>query len=88
MARKVENLGGRQFGRLRVVPHTCTREATRPGAQPQTYWRCRSDCGNPVLTKARASELKRNKIKSCGCLAKAYREALVARNKENSRCQS
>lgn len=66
---RVEDLEGKQFGRLLVM--TFSHTATNGSA----YWNCSCSCGKSTTTKA--ARLKTGATVSCGCYA---REATTARN--------
>lgn len=67
---KAEDLTGRVFNHLTVIE----RDLSKKG----TYWLCQCDCGNPILTSARARNLKNGNTKSCGCLrGKNLKERLI-----------
>lgn len=57
------DLVGRRFERLTVIAYDETRKTTGKTA---SYWICRCDCGNEIVT--RGSALTTNNTKSCGCL--------------------
>lgn len=59
--RKVRDLSGQKFGRLRVV-----RYIGRKGNQ--TMWECLCECGKPHI--ASTTNLVRGHVQSCGCLRK------------------
>lgn len=59
---KRENLVGMKFNRLTVLEFAGTTLGRA------AIWRCQCDCGN--ITNVRASKLKNNIIKSCGCYKK------------------
>lgn len=59
--RRVEDLTGQKFGRLKVV-----KMSSEKGNR--TYCECECECGN--FTIVRASSLKYGSVKSCGCLHK------------------
>lgn len=61
MGRPVINLLNEKFNRLTVIENI--------GKQNnEAYWKCLCDCGN--YTNVTSGNLKRNKLKSCGCLFK------------------
>ena len=53
------NLAGQRYGRLTVLERTGTRLG-------HTVWKCRCDCGKAC--EATSNQLRRNRVKSCGCL--------------------
>jgi len=69
------SLVGKRFGYLVAIERT----AIRSDKHTRTYYLCRCDCGNKVVTHS--SSLTTGHTKSCGCLAK---ELLVERGKEKS----
>lgn len=70
MARKCEDLVGREFGRLKVIARAP--DYIRGNGKKEVMWECKCSCGNPNSVIVMSSNLKRkNKgTKSCGCLAK------------------
>lgn len=62
-ARKLEDLSGKQFGRLLVVERST--ENTNTG---QPVWICNCSCGNTVAVKG--EYLRNGTTRSCGCLAR------------------
>ena len=58
---RINNIIGQRFNNLTVIDITDKR---RSGGD--VVWKCQCDCGN--ITYAAASELRNNRIKSCGCL--------------------
>lgn len=59
MGRKFLNLKGRRFGRLKVLNFVERKDS-------HTYWRCKCDCGNEIVTST--SNLRGKSSRSCGCL--------------------
>lgn len=59
---KVEDLTGKKFNKLTVIRRV---ENTKNG---QTRWLCECDCGNTKIVTGVG--LRRNHVKSCGCLVK------------------
>lgn len=57
------NLTGQKFGRLTVLEDTGKRSAGG-----NVIWKCQCECGN--IKEANGSDLKRGRVKSCGCLRK------------------
>lgn len=55
----LNNIVGKQFGRLTVIELAFTKNHTR-------YWRCKCSCGN--YKNVQTSHLKSGAIQSCGCL--------------------
>ena len=53
-----QDLTGKRFGRLTVLEFV-------PNDKPHSYWKCKCDCGNIVITNAQS--LKSADTKSCGC---------------------
>lgn len=62
MANHALDLAGQKFGRLSVV-----RVAHKVGG---VHWHCTCDCGNVKV--ARGADIKRGKVKSCGCLKSEF----------------
>ena len=58
---KINNIIGQKFNNLTVIEMTNRR---RTGGD--VIWKCLCECGN--IAYASASELRNNRIKSCGCL--------------------
>jgi hypothetical protein len=64
-ARRVLNLVGKRFGRLRVIEQVEGRDSHR-----RVQWLCACSCGNQtVLTR---SQLRTGNTKSCGCLRQEF----------------
>lgn len=61
---------GRTFGRLTVLE--------RAGRDPRgkITWRCSCECGNPEFV-AEGDELRRGKVRSCGCLRRETARAIL-----------
>ncbi|MDR6124045.1 hypothetical protein QFZ87_003642 [Bacillus sp. SLBN-46] len=55
----MESLVGKTFRKLTVI--------SQEKIDGKTFCFCQCECGNPELKKAIPSELKRGKLKSCGC---------------------
>lgn len=71
---KSKDLTNQKFGKLLVVEKACTKNG-------KVYWKCLCNCGK--TTYATTSNLRCNKIKSCGCVKN---EILVKRStKHNQR---
>ena len=78
---KAIDLTGNKYGRLTVISRT-DKDPRYKGAM----WLCKCDCGNTIAV--RASSLKYDRTKSCGCLRKGgkkkgKRNAEPKRNKAN-----
>ena len=56
---KIKDLTGKKYNKLTVIGIA---------SRNPLYWECKCDCGN--TTYVRTSNLKRNMVKSCGCLHK------------------
>lgn len=54
---KIIDITGQKFNKLTVLGIA---------SRNPLYWRCRCDCGN--IINVRTSNLKRNQVKSCGCI--------------------
>ena len=63
---KLENLTGMRFGRLTVYERTS--DYITPKGQHETRWLCICDCGKEIIAKS--GDLKKGRVKSCGCLKK------------------
>lgn len=60
--RKVQDLEGQRFGKLRVE------KRVRKEERGSSFWRCRCDCGEFCVVSA--GNLKSERTKSCGCQQK------------------
>lgn len=60
----MEDLTGQKFGRLTVLQYEYFK--LYKNSTKHYYWRCKCECGNEKIVNA--NNLKRGKIKSCGCL--------------------
>lgn len=70
------DLTGKKFGKLLAIKNTYERTQTKAGG---FLWEFKCDCGN--THKALASDVKRGKIKSCGCI----KEEFLAKRKESAK---
>lgn len=61
---RVEDLKGNKYGKLETIKYI-GKNGTK-----QSWWECRCDCGN--TKNVRASDLKRGKTKSCGCIQEEF----------------
>lgn len=68
MSRAID-LSGKRFGRLIVD----FRSIRKTGKNTAAYWICVCDCGN--VTRAAGDNLRKGKVRSCGCLRKRTGEA-------------
>ena len=59
---RIINLIGQKYGRLTVI------ERYKNSKNNRVQWKCKCDCGNYKIVTS--SDLRSNKIKSCGCLRK------------------
>ena len=67
------DLTGKRFGKLVVL------EFVRRDKHYNSYWKCRCDCGNVMVTPA--SSLRSGHSKSCGCFSKEKaKETCINRN--------
>jgi hypothetical protein len=66
LTRLIQNLVGRQFGRLSVKSLS-----PRRGNQGQLRWKCSCECGKQKTVEG--NNLKRGVTQSCGCLRHAVR---------------
>lgn len=55
------NIAGQKFGRLTVIKYAYT-------IKKIAFWLCKCECGNEKIV--RGNDLRRGKIKSCGCFRK------------------
>ncbi len=69
-----KDLTGERFGRLLVIGQSGIQLRTE---QRMTWWRCRCDCGEEIITGR--ADLITGKTKSCGCLR---REVAMQRQRE------
>ena len=78
---QIEDLTGRQFGRLTVIrlDEETPQTPTKNGYFRIRWW-CKCSCGNTELKSVLASHLKSGKIQSCGCL---HKEACSGENNWN-----
>lgn len=74
---RINNILGQRFNNLTVIEQTDKR---RSGGD--VIWKCRCKCGN--ITYASASELRNNRIKSCGCLKSVGEQRIEQLLKENN----
>lgn len=65
---KYQDLTGQRFGRLTVIERT-------KNHGKQTVWVCKCDCGN--FSNVQASNLKHNNVRSCGCILREMKPALI-----------
>ena len=76
---KIEDLTGRQFGRLTVISRAPDRIV--PSGQHKTMWWCECNCGNSELKAIDAYSLTHHRTESCGCIQKEVaREKLLQSN--------
>lgn len=61
--RQLDDLSGRNFGRLMVI---CRTEKPINVKNNKPYWLCECECGNQKVIKG--SDLKSGNTQSCGCL--------------------
>lgn len=59
MARTINDLTGRKFGRLKVIEFLERKKG-------HTFWKCECSCGNTTITTT--NSLIANETRSCGCL--------------------
>lgn len=69
---EVDDITGNRYGRLVVLEfsHTANRES---------YWKCKCDCGNVCICKAKW--LKEGSVVSCGCKNREHRTNLCKTDK-------
>lgn len=60
------DLTGQRFGRLVAIERVPAPKPPRLDGPQFAWWRCKCDCGGEKI--AAASNLKKGKNKSCGCL--------------------
>jgi hypothetical protein len=66
MNKKLIDLTGERFGRLKVLKRDTIEVGARNGKRGQYRWHCRCDCGNTCSIKS--GELRYGHTRSCGCL--------------------
>ena len=69
MARKMEDISGKRFGKL-VVLYPTNRKSVRI-----RYWMCQCDCGNKK--EILRSHLIGGATKSCGCMTKKWKSTIT-----------
>lgn len=67
------DLTGKHFGKLTVIK----KEYFIPEKHKGWYWLCKCDCGNDCVKKG--EDLRRGRIKSCGCLSRMLVKKLFDR---------
>lgn len=75
-----EDLSGMEFGRLKVIRRDIDRDS-KMKRKGNVHWVCQCNCGNKKLISATGYQLKKGRVKSCGCYAS---EVLSERNKKYS----
>lgn len=70
MAKQIYDLHGKVFGRLTVISKAAPDKHGRP------LWQSRCECGGEAV--ALSSDLRRGKIRSCGCLLQENRKVRTA----------
>ena len=71
MGRKLEDLIGKRYGKLVVIDNGKGKKRKNSSMITPTVI-CKCDCGN--IVEVVKSRLKSGHTKSCGCLAKEYRD--------------
>lgn len=74
----MEDLTGKQFGRLTVIERDIERDKYRGSKGGNAHWLCKCSCGNPKLSSISGYQLKTGGTKSCGCIVS---ETIAERNK-------
>ena len=69
----LKDLTGKTFGRLKVIER-----AENKGHQ--TYWLCECQCENRTIISVESGNLKRGRVKSCGCLYSERKRSEVPPN--------
>lgn len=77
---KLIDLTGQRFERLIVL------EKAKSDNCGHTRWKCKCDCGN--ITVVNGCDLKRQKIKSCGCLHKQITKIVAMNNKKHGKSKT
>lgn len=78
----VEDLSGKQYGRLKVIRRDIKRDKTEyKNGKHGVHWLCQCSCGNPNLVSVTGYQLKSGHTQSCGCYAS---EQIAKRNKKYS----
>lgn len=62
---KLQDLAGRQFGRLTVISRS-PQPYVSPKGKTESRWICRCDCGKEIIVTQ--SNLRNGSTRSCGCL--------------------
>ena len=78
MVKVREDLTGRVFGRLKVIKQVEDYIDPKSGIH-HARWLCECNCKDQTKKNVLGRDLKRNSIRSCGCL---QRELLSQRNKK------
>ena len=60
---RIKDITGQRFGRLVVIGL-----GSKPAGRTSAHWLCVCDCGGAPKRSISASDLKRGKVNSCGCL--------------------
>lgn len=81
MARKIESLVGRKFGKLTVLERAEDYIVPKT-KQHQFCWLCQCECGNQKVV--RGSTLKNGKTTSCGCVHKEVVKKIGIKNKKTN----
>lgn len=76
MVKVREDLTGRTFGRLIVIEQTD--DYVSPSGQRDARWKCQCSCAKHTITYVTGKNLKRNNVKSCGCL-------MIEKNRESKK---
>lgn len=78
----MEDLSGKQFGRLKVIKRDMDRDIQEKDKKHHcVHWLCQCNCGNKNLVSVTTYQLKSGKTQSCGCYAS---EQIAKRNKKYS----
>lgn len=72
--RKIIDLSGQTFGKLKAIRIVETPPGKKPG---ETYWLCECSCKEGRTKVVRGAELRAGRVKSCGCLLSKHPEELL-----------
>lgn len=79
---RIEDLSGREFGRLTVIKRDIERDFKQyEQGRNKVHWLCKCSCGNPQIISVTGYQLKSGHTQSCGCYAS---EQIAKRNKKYS----
>lgn len=86
---KIEDLTGKQFGRLTVVQEFCRisskEQTSKEFPSIGVYWLCKCSCSDDSFIKVTTSNLKSGGVRSCGCLSKESKQEVAKKVGEKNR---